>query len=300
MNAIETENLYKSFGATRAVRGLTMQVPEGSIYGLIGRNASGKTTTLRMLAGVLMPDKGEAKICGSPRHGATEKQRARLAYVSQTQKLYKKFTALDHADCIASMYPNWDQAFLESLCRRFGVPLDRPLGSLSGGQLRMTAVALAFAARTDVLLLDEPAAGLDPVSRRKLMGEIAGIIADGMGRCTILLSTHILADIERIADTIGIIDKGRMMLSGSLDALLERNRRVQIVFPGTAVPEEFSLPGEKKRTCRGPVYTALAKVPEKPAPPSLGLPEGARVQIASLGLEDLFIELFDDITSFHE
>ena len=248
--AIEIRQLVKSFEAgANALNGLDLSVPSGAVYGLIGRNGAGKTTAMRILAGILKPTSGDAEIMGTAMLTANAEDRARFAYVSQHQQLPGAQSISQLGHMLSAFYPRWDHSFLKKLCTHFSMDANSPIQHLSGGAQRKVAIILAFAARPSVLLLDEPAAGLDPVSRRELIDAIVELISDEQG-CTIMLSTHLLEDLERVADTIGIIGSGKMICSRSLDDLKANIQRVQVVFDGTLRPGYHSLSPCALRTPR--------------------------------------------------
>jgi len=176
------------------------------------------------------------------------------------------------------------------LARRFELPADRPVASLSGGQQRKAAMVLAFGARPEVLLLDEPGAGLDPVARRQSIDAIIETLGDESG-CTVLLSTHILADLERIATRIGFLAAGRLVRESDLDDLKERYRRVQVIFGEGGPPAGFRLPGAVRQRTEGAVVSGVVELGDPAELESLRRIPGARVSEFSLGLEDLTIEL---------
>jgi ABC-2 type transport system ATP-binding protein len=165
------------------------------------------------------------------------------------------------------------------------------VGVLSGGQQRKVSILLALAARPEVLLLDEPAAGLDPIARRELVDEVVEVIARGDGT-TVLFSTHIISDLERLAEMVGVMDRGRMVMSSRLDDLKTRTKRVQVIFDGTHAPADFHVPGAVRETREGPVVTAVARVESDTQLDAVKRIPGARVNVFPLGLEDAFIELF--------
>ncbi len=174
--AIEIRGLTKMFpGDVTAVDTLDMTVPQGAVYGLIGRNGAGKTTTLRLLMGLLRPDHGLADVLGADMRTAAPPHRARVMYVSQSQQLYAWMTLVELGYYLSHFYPRWDASRLRRLAQRFEVPLDRQIGVMSGGEQRKAAIVLALAARTEVLLLDEPAGGLDPIARRQLVDEVVDL-----------------------------------------------------------------------------------------------------------------------------
>ena len=166
------------------------------------------------------------------------------------------------------------------------------MSALSGGDRRKVAVLLAFGSRPDVLVLDEPAAGLDPIARRQLMEEIVGFLGDG-GERTVLFSTHIIEDLERVAEHVGIMDRGRMEVTGRLEDLQTGMRRVQIIFNGQSVPDGFRVPGALRSHAEGPVLTAVVRIDSASQLEALRATPNTRVSDFPLGLQDFFIELLD-------
>jgi ABC-2 type transport system ATP-binding protein len=288
--AIEIRSLSKTFsGTVRAVDGLDMVVPRGVVYGLIGRNGAGKTTTLRILMGLLRADAGFGHVLGVDVRAADPIQRARVAYVSQGQQLYSWMTLDELGYYIGRFYPRWEAGHLGRLAQRFEVPRDRPIGVMSGGEQRKAAIVLALASRAEVLLLDEPAGGLDPIARRQLVDEIVDLAAGG--DTTVLFSTHIITDLERVAEYVGIMDRGRMVNQGRLEDLHTSTRRVQVIFPGEAPPARFAVPGAIRSHTSGPVVTALVRLEDEAQLDPVRRMEGVRVQVFPLGLEEAFIDM---------
>jgi len=298
---VKTDNLSKTFaGAVQAVSALDLAVPRGAVYGLIGRNGAGKTTAIRMLMGLLRPTGGRAEVLGADLWRARRSHRERVSYVSQEQQVHAWMT-LEELCCYCSLlYSEWDQTYAEKLAGRFGLALGRQVGLMSGGERRKAAILLALAARPEVLIMDEPAAGLDPVARRELVDALVDSLSGERGQ-TVLFSTHIISDLERVADYVGIMDRGRMVSSSPLEDLQSSTRRIQIVFQGDQVPEGFRLPGAVRFETSGPVYTAVVRLTTESDLDGLGERLNARVNTFPLGLEDIFIELFgpDEFTTEH-
>jgi ABC-2 type transport system ATP-binding protein len=291
--AITATDLAKSFrGGVIAVNGLDLSVPRGAVYGLIGRNGAGKTTTLRMLMGLLRPVRGTARVLGHDLWTAPRAVRQRVTYVSQEQQLPAGKCTAELCLDFSKLHERWDFALAGKLAKRFGIRVDAPMAALSGGEQRKVAVLLAFAARPDVLVLDEPAAGLDPIARRHLIEEIVEFLGDG-GERTVLFSTHIIEDLERVAEHVGIMDRGRMVAAGRLEDLQTGMRRVQLIFNGHAVPDGFRLPGAVRSRTEGPVLTAVVRIDTPAQLEALRATPDARVADFPLGLQDLFIELLD-------
>ncbi|MHC4563861.1 MAG: ABC transporter ATP-binding protein [Planctomycetota bacterium] len=290
--AIESHGLRKTFpGDVKAVDGLDVQIPAGTVYGLIGRNGAGKTTLIRMLMGLLRPTAGRAALLGKDMWTADEAHRGRVTYVSQELRLPRQLSVRQLGGYLAGLYRRWDQPYADSLCGQFELAVDRPLGLMSGGEQRKAAVLLAFAARPEVVLLDEPAAGMDPIARRQLIDEIVDMLTGETG-CTVLFSTHIIADLERVAEVVGMMDRGRIVTEAPLEDLRSRMRRVQVIFDNGQVPEGFSIPGAVRSTREGPVVTAVVNVEDERQLDSLRSRQGVRVNVFPLGLEDVFVELF--------
>jgi len=290
--AIEACNLTKTFPAGAvALNGLDLDVPAGAVYGLMGRNGSGKSTLLRLLLGLLKPDNGVARVLGWDFWRAPHRVRCRTAYVSQTQHLPSELTLEELSYCLRHCNPNWDQGHARALSKLWDLPWNRKLGCFSNGEQRKAAILLAFATWPKVLLLDEPAAGFDLVARRELVDQLVEAITQTDG-CTVLLSTHLIEDLERVADRIGIIDHGRMALSVRLEDLLNETRRVQVIFEDDETPAGFAIPGALKTRRDGAVVTALVRWPHGGELDALRSSVNGRVQVFSAGLEEIFIELF--------
>ena len=289
---IQARGLSKAFGkGPAAVSGLDVTVQRGVVYGLMGRNGAGKTTTLRLLMGLLRPDAGSARILGEDFWQAARELRQRVAYVSQAQQLPVWMTLSELGRYVAHFYPQWDRDLAKDLAVRWELPRDRAVSQLSGGEQRQVALLLALATRPEVMLLDEPAAGLDPIARRSLLGGMVEALARGDG-CTVLFSTHLISDLERVADHVGIMDRGRITTTGRLEDLLQSVRRVQVVFNEATPPAGFVVPGALRTQVSGPVVTAIVRSAGESPWEELRRMPGVRVNVFPLGLEELFIDLF--------
>jgi len=294
MNAavIAANGLTKTFrDGVVAVNELDLEVERGAVYGLMGRNGSGKTTTLRLLLGLLQPDRGRARVLGWDFWRAPRSVRTRAAYVSQTQKLPAGRSLEELNRCLKRFNEQWDPSRARSLADAWGLPWTRPLGCLSSGEQRKAAILLAFAGRPEVLVLDEPAAGFDLVARRELVAQIVDAITQGDG-CTVLLSTHLIGDLERVADHIGVIACGRMAISARLEDLLNRTKRVQVIFDDDMPRVHFAIPGAVRTRRAGPVVNAIVQWADRGELNALRDSTNARIQVFPMGLEEIFIGLF--------
>ncbi len=289
---IEARSLTKTFrSGIVAVKDLDLGVKRGAVYGLIGRNGAGKTTTLRLLMGLLQPDRGAAQILGWDFWKAPRRVRQRVGYVSQTQRLPGGMTLEDLCRCLKHFNQKWDQGHANALANLWDLPLKRPVGSLSSGEQCRAALLLAFAGRPEVLVLDEPAAGFDVVARRELVNQILDAVTWSDG-CTVLLSTHVIADLERVADHIGIMHQGRLALSAQLENLLNQTKRVQVIFENDELPLQFTIPGALRTHREGIVLNAIVRWTGDSELDVLRASTEARIQIFPVGLEEIFMELF--------
>lgn len=289
--AIQTRNLTKTFpGGTVAVSGLDLEIQPGTVFGLLGRNGAGKTTAMRLLMGLLRPDQGEALVLGETMWKAGRAVRSRISYLSQTQQLPGWMDFRDLCRYASSFYSHWNAPFAQDLARKWEISTNRPLATLSGGEQRKAALAIALAPEPDVLILDEPAAGLDPLSRRELINEVIGMLARNTS-ATILFSTHIISDLERVAQDIGILERGRLMLNRPLEQLQACYRRVQVIFPGDTAPPRFTIQGAARCRVAGPVVTGVTEYFDLEHIEALKRWPGVRVQVFPLSLEEVFIEV---------
>src|SRR5439155_12001261 len=183
-----------------------------------------------LLMGLLRPDSGSARVFGANMWHAPRSLRARVCYVSQSQQLPGWMTLAELTRYAAHFYETWDQLRARDLGRSWQLAWEQPLGCMSGGEQRKAAILLALAPRPEVLFLDEPTSGLDPISRRELIDAFISIMAGGDG-CTILLSTQIINDLERIVEYVGIMDRGRIVTNSRLEQLQSTTKRVQVIFP---------------------------------------------------------------------
>jgi ABC-2 type transport system ATP-binding protein len=223
---LRTRGLSLAFGRVRAVDDLNLTLRPGEIYGFLGRNGAGKTTTIRMLMGIIKADRGSVELFGQSTRRPSIAQKRRIGYVSQGQFFYPWMTCRRLGRFVSGFYPTWDQTEYDRLLHVLDVPYDRKVSALSGGTRVKLALALALAHRPELLILDEPTSGLDPVARREFL-DIIGRQAR-LYRRTTLFSSHIVDEVERVADRVGIIHKGRLYYEGSIQALCDAVKRVRL------------------------------------------------------------------------
>lgn len=217
--AVQTRALGKRYGRTWALQDCALDVPAGRIAALVGPNGAGKTTLLHLAVGLLRPDAGEVRVFGrDPRSVLAD-----IGFVAQDTPLYRDFTAAELVTMGGKLNPRrWDAALARERLAMLRIPPDKPVGKLSGGQRAQVALALALAKRPRLLLLDEPIASLDPLARREFMQALMGAVAES--ETTVLLSSHLLADLERSCDYLVVLQQSRVQLTGAVDELLDTHR----------------------------------------------------------------------------
>jgi ABC-2 type transport system ATP-binding protein len=220
--AIETSGLTKRYRRVAALNDCTVSVPEGRISALVGPNGAGKTTLLRLLAGLAAPTAGRAVVLGGPPR-QDPGYLAEIGFLAQESPLYRRLTARDHIGIGAHLNPRWNGESVRDRLGRLKIPLDRPVGTLSGGQRAQVALTLTLAKQPRLLLLDEPLAALDPLARRNFLGTLAEGAAM-KGDLTIVLSSHLIADVERVCDHLILLAGSRVQLCGDIDTLLAEHR----------------------------------------------------------------------------
>ena len=221
--AVETQGLSKRYRRVTALSDCSITVPESRICALIGPNGAGKTTLLRLLAGLARPTGGTVSVLG----GVPRQDPAFLpgiGYLAQDIPLYRRLTAEDHIKAGAHLNPRWDGESARTRLRELAIPLDRAVGTLSGGQRAQVALALTLAKRPRLLLLDEPVAALDPLARRHFLGTLTAAVAESGGELTVVLSSHLIADLERVCDHIILLTESRVQLCGDIEPLLAEHK----------------------------------------------------------------------------
>jgi ABC-2 type transport system ATP-binding protein len=264
---------------------IDLKLPHGQIMGLIGANGAGKSTTIRILMGLVHQDSGEVRVLGHAMPAEQVSAKRDIGFASEDMRLYDSMTLGWHMSFIESIYPSWDKAYAQVLLRRFGLRADQKIKGLSHGQRVKATLLLVLARKPKLLVLDEPTTGLDPVARHEIMRELTNVMADE-GR-SILFSSHNTQDVEQISDRITFIDRGRIIDSMDKEIYLDRWRRLRMEVPlGIELP---ALPGiiEMRRQGRLAVATANAFVPDLA---NAYESTGARVQcIENMTLEEIFV-----------
>ncbi|MBI5832252.1 MAG: ABC transporter ATP-binding protein [Armatimonadetes bacterium] len=238
-DVVLAEGLTKRYGGRAVVDGLELCVPEGCCYGLLGPNGAGKSTALKMLMGLICPDAGRSSLFGEDSQRLSPPTLARTAYLAENHPLYRWMTIRQMTSFARSFYPRWNDELVGAIYDHFGLNWGQRIGRLSNGQRAQVSLALAVATEPELLILDDPTLGLDPLVRRDFLESLVQIIAQP-GR-TIIFSSHILGDVERVVDRIGILVDGSLRVDRPLDDLKERLRRVILTF-GAPPPKTPNWP----------------------------------------------------------
>ena len=231
--AIETRGLVKRYRRIDAVNGLSLAVPKGAIYALVGRNGSGKTTTIRMLLDLARPDGGTASILGMDSHAERAKVLERVGYVSD-RPLLGGWTGEQLVRFNRGFYPRWSDELVARYVRVFDIPMKQKFRNLSRGNQTKMWLLLALCQQPEVFILDEPTAGLDPVVTDQLLRVLVDDVASD-GR-TVFMSSHHLSEVERIADWVGMIDKGKLLMEAPMEELRSKFRRIQVAGVAETAP----------------------------------------------------------------
>ncbi|WP_198116377.1 ABC transporter ATP-binding protein [Massilia rhizosphaerae] len=283
---VRMSSVTKYFGSQRVLEGLDWRIVPGQVIGLLGRNGAGKSTLLECMLGLREADAGSVALFGEDVAALSDEARGRIGYVPQRTDLFDWLTPVQMFDYFRAMYPRWNQAKVEGLLSRwdFGPLLrNKPIKRLSGGEQQRLAIIRALAHEPELLILDEPVSALDPVGRREFLRELVDQVIDR--GTTVVFSTHILSDLERVAFDLAFLKCGRIALQGQTDALLEGARRVVVpmnVLPGAP------LAGEVRRRQEGAVTSVIVQAPGDDVA-RLAREPGVRVE--AMTLEDLFIEV---------
>lgn len=287
-DAIVIGGLTKHYGRQRVVDSVSLRVPAGCVYGFLGRNGAGKSTLAKMLLGMVRPDAGEAFLLGDSISTLSSATRARIAYLAEGHPLYRWMTVGQAVRFTKSFYRDriWHDRFLAEILDHFGISLRSKIGRLSNGQRAQVSLALALAPDPELLVLDDPTLGLDTVVRRDFLESMIHLIQRS-GR-TIFFSSHILSDVERVADRIGILVDGVLRVDCPTDAFKAALRRVVLEFTG-CVPRFPDCEGlVSQRQIGGRLEVIVVGYDERHAELATAL-GATHVEVVEMNLEDAFI-----------
>ena len=283
---IEIKNLVKSFDGFKALDGLNVSVPKGAVYGLVGPNGAGKSTAIRHIAGIYRQDGGEVLVEGQPVY-ENPAVKARMAYIPDDIFYYTQAGINDMARFYRSVYPGFDRARFEELAGIFNLDRKRPVRKLSKGMQKQAAFWLALSIKPELVVLDEPVDGLDPVMRRQVWSMMMSDVAEH--GTTVLVSSHNLRELEDVCDHVGIMNKGKVLLERSLSDLQENIIKLQVVWHGDAAPV---LPGDLPvlhTSHVGRVYTYIVRGAAAAVSQRLAQFDPMMLEALPLSLEEIFI-----------
>ncbi len=293
---INVDNLHKVFDShspKHVLSGIDLRVEPGTVLGLLGRNGSGKSTLIKCTLGLFRATSGRVTVLGDDAWNLSAATKARLGYVPQEVVSYPWMRVRQVIAYTAAFYPTWNHALVDDLCRRWQLPLEDRVGPLSVGQLQTLGIVLALGHEPELLILDEPVASLDPSARREFLRTLLEVIDDG--RRTIVFSTHITSDLERVASRIALLKDGKIAFHGELDELKDRVKRLRIA--GTEpLPNNLAVPGALRCELDGPVALVTVDNFDEELLGDLRTNLRADVTVEDLNLEEIFVALHEEKT----
>jgi ABC-2 type transport system ATP-binding protein len=286
---IETQALTKTFGSSHAVRDLNLSIAPNCITAFLGLNGAGKSTTIKMLLGMIGPTSGTGTILG--RRIEDPKQNTALrndvAYVSEHQRLYDYMTVSEMIRFTSSFYAGWDKSLEQALQKSYDLPSDRKIKALSKGMRRKLAMLLAFARKPKLLILDEPSDGLDPVGIDQLLETMVASASNGT---SIFFSSHQIAEVERIADNVCVLHRGHLAMDTSLEELRQSYRQIDLVYNAVPNEHEFALPGVERVVIRGHQVRVTASTNTQAVIEKAQSFYPSSMNIVPVGLREIFLE----------
>lgn len=284
--ALVMQGVTRRFGKKTALDALDMRVTRGSVLGLVGRNGAGKTTALRLAHGLLYPDSGSIDVLGLDPTTEGRELRSRVALLSEESALYPWMTVKEILRFASALHPRWDPQLASRLQRDLELIPGEKIKTLSRGTKAKLSLVLAAATRPELLLLDDPTAGLDPLVRREVLEGILGGLSDE--GAAVVYASHLIHDIERVADNVLFLDEGKAVLEGPVEDLKARIKKVRAVFE-EGVPSELELPGTIDWSVDGRMLSAVADSPNGDCAAALRRLGATKVEVEPLSLEEILV-----------
>jgi len=290
---IETMGLSKLYGRSYAVRDLNLTVRPDRITAFLGLNGAGKSTTIRMLLGMIRPSEGSGTVLGRRIDDPLESVALRkdVAYVSEDKRLYNYMTVEQMIRFTNGFFPGWHDDIANALLRRFELPAGRKVRHLSKGMRTKLALLLAIARRPALLILDEPSEGLDPHGVEQLLEALVAHCAEGT---SVFFSSHQIEEVERISDQVCVIHQGRLVMDASLDELRESWRRVDVVLPGGAQVEDFQMQGVERVRTRGQQMSVVASGNVDSIVARASESGATAIDVTPVGLREIFLQTIEE------
>jgi ABC-2 type transport system ATP-binding protein len=285
---LAASHVGKAFNGHHVLNDISASLTAGSVVGVLGKNGAGKTTLLEIALGFSPASSGSIQLWGHDSVALPSSLKGRIGYVPQQDELIQLLTGAQQLALTASLYRNWDHQLIARLAREWEVPLDRRISALSGGERQKISMLLALGHRPDLLVLDEPLASLDPIARRSFLRQLLEITADQTH--TVIFSSHIVSDLERVANQVWILREGRMAWEGELDSIKESVVRLHL-RARQPLPERIGMPHTLHEQVDGNTATISVSRWEPAQANSLATLLHAEVEVEPLDLEDIFLEM---------
>lgn len=286
---IETMELKKNYGKQEAVRGLNLSVEAGSVCAFLGQNGAGKSSTIKMLLGMIHPTSGTGSIFGHriDKENESLSIRQKVAFVAEDKRLYDYMTIAQIIRFTRSFFPRWNHDLERRLLDQFELPPDRKVRQLSKGMRTKLALLLGFARGCELLILDEPTEGLDPVAIEDVLQIVVSLAAEGT---TVFFSSHQIAEVEQVADHVLMIDRGKLVLNAPMDQVKEQYRQIQAVFPEPVEERDFRMPGIEKIRTEGRTVSLLASHNVDSIIEHVRMLRAGSIDVLPISLKEIFLE----------
>ena len=286
--ALTIQAVHKRYDQKKVLDGIDLSVPTGSVLGLLGKNGAGKTTLIKCALGLVRPDSGTIRLLGDLAQELSAATKARIGYVPQEISLYSWMRVRQLLDYMAAFYPKWNSALVQQMLKDWEVSTGDKVGKMSVGTRQKLAIILALAHEPDLLVLDEPAASLDPAARREFLKAVLEIAAGGQR--TVVFSTHITSDLERVADRVAILRGGVIAYEGELDELKDSVKRLHVTS-ANPLPLTLDVPGAVRIRVEGNEALVSVRNVSEQILAELRTQHAASVRVEDLNLEDIFVEV---------
>jgi ABC-2 type transport system ATP-binding protein len=287
-NVISVRDLGKQIDGRTVLRDFSVDVPAGEVIGIVGKNGAGKSTLFDLLLGFATPTSGHSFVFDELSKSLPARVKARIGFVPQQDELIGVLTGAQQLSLIGSLHDQWDEALIDRLAREWEVPLDRRISKLSGGERQKLSTLCALGHRPDLLVLDEPASSLDPLARRQFMRAVLDIASEA-GR-TLLYATHIVSDLERVANRIWVMRQGQLVWQGGLDELKESVVRLRLRSDSN-IDASLKLPNQLQKSISGPLATFVVSGWSAAQRAPLAEQLRMEVEVELIGLEEIFLAL---------
>jgi ABC-2 type transport system ATP-binding protein len=286
---IETVDLKKDYGNHSAVRGLNLSVQTGSVCAFLGQNGAGKSSTIKMLLGMIHPTSGTGSIFGHriDREKESLLIRQKVAFVAEDKRLYDYMTVAQIIRFTKSFFPGWNHDLEHRLLEQFELPTERRVRQLSKGMRTKLALLLGFARGCELLILDEPTEGLDPVAIEDVLQIVVSLAAEGT---TVFFSSHQIAEVEQVADHVLMIDRGKLVLDAPMDQVKEQYRHIQAVFPEPVEERDFRVPGIERVRTEGRAVSLLASHNVDLIIEHVRMMRAGSIDVLPISLKEIFLE----------